>query len=52
MTKMIARNTTIPTKNAQLFTTIYDNQTMIPVRVYQGERYIASQNKLLGEFNL
>ena len=52
MTTMIAKNTTIPTKFAQTFSTAEDNQLAVTVKVYQGEREVASGNKLLGEFNL
>jgi molecular chaperone DnaK len=52
MTKMIAKNTTIPTKFAQSFSTADDNQPAVTIKVFQGEREIASGNKLLGEFNL
>ena len=52
MTTMIAKNTTIPTKFAQTFSTAEDNQPAVTVKVYQGEREVASGNKLLGEFNL
>ncbi len=52
MTKMITKNTTIPTKFAQTFSTADDNQPAVTIKVYQGERDIASGNKLLGEFNL
>ncbi|SDM54272.1 molecular chaperone DnaK [Oryzisolibacter propanilivorax] len=52
MTKMIAKNTTIPTKFAQTFSTAEDNQPAVTIKVYQGEREIATANKLLGEFNL
>jgi len=51
-TKLIERNTTIPTKKAQTFSTAEDNQTAVTIRVYQGEREIAAENKLLGQFNL
>jgi molecular chaperone DnaK len=52
MTKMIQKNTTIPTKFAQTFSTADDNQPAVTIKVYQGEREMASGNKLLGEFNL
>jgi molecular chaperone DnaK len=52
MTKMITKNTTIPTKFAQTFSTAEDNQPAVTIKVYQGEREIANANKMLGEFNL
>ena len=52
MTKMIPKNTTIPTRFSQVYTTADDNQPAVTVKVYQGERDIVSGNKLLGEFNL
>ena len=52
MTKMINKNTTIPTKFAQVYSTAEDNQPAVTVKVYQGEREMAAHNKLLGEFNL
>ncbi|MEG0539447.1 MAG: Hsp70 family protein, partial [Comamonas sp.] len=52
MTKMIAKNTTIPTKFAQTYSTAEDNQPAVTIKVFQGEREMASGNKLLGEFNL
>lgn len=51
-TKLIERNTTIPTKKSQIFTTAADGQTSVDIRVYQGEREIAAENKLLGNFQL
>ena len=52
MTPMIKRNTTIPTKHSQVFSTAEDNQPAVTIKVYQGEREMAQSNKLLGEFNL
>lgn len=52
MTKMINKNTTIPTKFAQTYSTADDNQPAVTIKVYQGEREIAQYNKALGEFNL
>jgi len=52
MTKMIQKNTTIPTKFAQTFSTADDNQPAVTIKVYQGEREMAVGNKALGEFNL
>ncbi len=52
MTKLIHKNTTIPTKATQIFSTADDNQTAVTIRVFQGEREMARDNKLLGEFNL
>lgn len=51
-TRLIDRNTTIPTRKSQIFSTAEDNQTAVTIRVYQGEREIAAQNKILGQFNL
>jgi molecular chaperone DnaK len=52
MTKMITKNTTIPTRFAQTFSTADDNQPAVTIKVFQGEREMASGNKALGEFNL
>ncbi|MFZ5455549.1 MAG: molecular chaperone DnaK [Pseudomonadota bacterium] len=52
MTKMIQKNTTVPTKFSQTFSTADDNQPAVTIKVYQGEREMASGNKSLGEFNL
>lgn len=51
-TRLIDKNTTIPTKKSQVFSTAEDNQTAVTIRVFQGEREIAAQNKLLGQFDL
>lgn len=51
-TRLIERNTTIPTNKSQVFSTAADNQTAVTIKVFQGERDIAIHNKLLGEFNL
>ena len=52
MTKLIDRNTTVPAKRSQTFSTAEDNQNAVTVRVHQGEREMAADNKLLGQFNL
>jgi len=52
MTKLIERNTTIPTRKAEVFTTADDNQGSVEIKVYQGEREIAAYNKLIGNFQL
>jgi molecular chaperone DnaK len=52
MTKMITKNTTIPTRFSQVFSTADDNQPAVTIKVFQGEREIAAGNKMLGEFNL
>ena len=51
-TKLIERNTTIPTRKGQIFSTAQDNQTAVSIRVFQGEREMAAGNKLLGQFDL
>jgi len=52
MTKLVEKNTTIPTEKKQIFSTADDNQTAVTVKVYQGEREMAAHNRLLGQFNL
>merc|ERR1712070_1058850 len=51
-TKLIERNTTVPTKKSQIFSTAEDNQSAVTIKVFQGERKMAIDNKLLGQFNL
>lgn len=51
-TKLISRNSTIPTKKSQVFSTAADGQTQVEIKVFQGEREIAANNKLLGQFQL
>lgn len=52
MTKLIERNTTIPTRKSQVFSTAEDNQTAVDIRIFQGEREFAKDNKILGQFRL
>ena len=51
-TKLINRNTTIPTKKSQVFSTAADGQSQVQIKVHQGEREMAADNKLLGQFEL
>ena len=51
-TRLIYKNTTIPTKKSQVFSTAEDNQSAVTIRVFQGEREMAADNKLLGQFDL
>merc|ERR1711967_109184 len=51
-TRLIPRNTTIPTKKSQVYSTAADNQTQVTITVFQGEREIAKDNKLMGNFDL
>src|SRR5690606_2437379 len=51
-TRLIDRNTTIPTRKSQVFSTAEDNQNAVTIRVFQGEREMAADNKLLGQFDL